>query len=118
MRYKGFYNKYMKKDNLKMLSIHRAIDVLVIKSWWVYLVLIICIFLGHQVMKKKDEQIEALKNKNIQLSYDKKVMKEHNEELNCRIYSQSDPQWVEQVLKKELGVVPDGYVKVHFTQDE
>ena len=36
------------------------------------------------------------------------------EELRSQIHSQSDPAWVEMVLMRELGVVPEGWLKIHF----
>ncbi|MDE3047241.1 MAG: hypothetical protein KGI83_02705 [Verrucomicrobiota bacterium] len=36
------------------------------------------------------------------------------EDLQLRIASQNDPAWIEMVLIRELGVVPEGFLKVHF----
>jgi len=36
------------------------------------------------------------------------------EELRAQIQSQSDPAWVEMILMRELGVVPEGWLKIHF----
>ncbi len=36
------------------------------------------------------------------------------EELLLQINSQRDPAWLEMVLKRNLGVVPEGQVKVYF----
>ena len=36
------------------------------------------------------------------------------EYLTLQIASQSDPAWVELVLLREMGVVPEGFLKVHF----
>ena len=38
----------------------------------------------------------------------------NKEDLTLKISSQSDPSWIEQVLMKELGVVPENQIKVHF----
>jgi hypothetical protein len=37
-----------------------------------------------------------------------------NDDLSMQIASQTDPAWVELVLLREMGVVPEGYLKVHF----
>ena len=34
--------------------------------------------------------------------------------LELQIASQNDPAWIEMVLIRELGVVPEGFLKVHF----
>jgi hypothetical protein len=39
---------------------------------------------------------------------------QERDELALQIASQNDPVWVELVLLRELGVVPEGYIKVHF----
>ncbi len=36
------------------------------------------------------------------------------EDLETRIASQADPAWIEMVLMRELGVVPEGWLKIHF----
>jgi hypothetical protein len=40
---------------------------------------------------------------------------ERHKDLEDRIASQNDPGWIEMVLIRELGVVPEGFLKVHFT---
>ncbi|HSX13324.1 MAG TPA: hypothetical protein VLE96_02780 [Chlamydiales bacterium] len=37
------------------------------------------------------------------------------EYLELKIASQDDPAWIEMILMRDLGVVPEGYLKVHFT---
>jgi hypothetical protein len=39
---------------------------------------------------------------------------ETREDLELRIASQNDPAWIEMVLVRDLGVVPEGFLKVHF----
>ncbi len=36
------------------------------------------------------------------------------ETLALRLASQSDPAWIEQVLLRQMGVVPEGFLKIHF----
>lgn len=36
------------------------------------------------------------------------------EELILKIASQSDPAWIEMILMRDLGVIPEGWLKVHF----
>ncbi len=36
------------------------------------------------------------------------------EDLHLRIASQNDPAWIEMILMRDLGVVPEGFLKVHF----
>jgi hypothetical protein len=39
---------------------------------------------------------------------------QEKEELSSQLASQSDPAWIELVLLREVGVVPEGFLKVHF----
>ncbi len=41
---------------------------------------------------------------------------EQNEMLSLRLASQSDPAWIELVLLRQMGVVPEGFLKVHFNK--
>ncbi len=36
------------------------------------------------------------------------------EDLLLRLASQSDPGWIQMILMRDLGVVPEGYLKVYF----
>lgn len=36
------------------------------------------------------------------------------EHLQLKIASFDDPAWIEMILMRDLGVVPEGYLKVHF----
>ena len=65
------------------------------KSWWVIL---FCAAVGLV-------HLHALKNRNAAL---------REEDLQMRIASQNDPAWIEMVLMREIGVVPEGWIKVHF----
>ena len=38
------------------------------------------------------------------------------DDLMLRLQSESDPAWIEMMLMKELGVVPEGWVKIRFTK--
>ncbi len=56
-------------------------------------------FQFHQLEKERDEAL-SIKN-----------------DLALQIQSQSDPAWVEMVLKRNLGMVREGQVKVYFHAD-
>jgi hypothetical protein len=42
---------------------------------------------------------------------------QNRELLQLQIVSQSDPSWIEMILMRDLGVVPEGWLKVHFKAD-
>ena len=68
--------------------------------------------------------VHALKNRNAALQeisfrfqeMEKECLMEHRERenLQMQIASHNDPAWIEMVLMREIGVVPEGWIKVHF----
>lgn len=54
--------------------------------------------------------------------HDLRVLKqsslEEREDLVLQIASQNDKDWIEMILKKRLGVVPEGQMKVYFKKEE
>jgi hypothetical protein len=86
----------------------------VVRFWWVFLFLVICFVVYDNNIKEKNKEIQIMKNRLKELSLEKELTLEEKEELLSKINSQSDPSWIEMVLIKELGVVPDGQLKVHF----
>lgn len=48
------------------------------------------------------------------LEKEKQKLSSEKEELLLRMASQTDPAWIETILMRDLGVVPEGYLKVYF----
>jgi hypothetical protein len=92
------------------------IIILFKSSWMFILVLFIGIIFFSHVLKNKKLEIANLQAKLEELHFKKENVIEENSELKCRISCHDDPTWIEQVLIKELGVMPEGKVKVHFTK--
>ena len=84
------------------------------KSWWVFLFVAVMMLVYVHGMHLKNVQQEELAARKAALEKEKMVALRQQEELLLRIKSQDDPQWVELVLMKELGLVPEGHVKVYF----
>jgi hypothetical protein len=82
--------------------------------WWVFLFLLVGWGLYAKGMEKKRTLSLQLKSKIAQLESQRLCALQKGEELRLQIESQSDPAWVEMVLKKKLGVVPEGQIKVYF----
>lgn len=83
--------------------------------WWVLLFALICFSLYFREVHKKNIELFAVQTEKKALEERKAVVTEQKDELIEKIHSQSDPAWIEMVLMKELGVVPEGKTKVHFT---
>lgn len=78
----------------------------------------LCFTVYSQAMHKKTKTCLDLQCKLQDLEQIKQAAIEEREDLALQIYSQNDPDWVELVLKKKLGVVPEGQTKVYFKKDE
>ena len=50
----------------------------------------------------------------ISLEQAQKECELEKQQLQLKIASQTDPAWIEMILMRDLGVVPEGYLKVYF----
>lgn len=82
--------------------------------WWVILCVIICFSVYEQRIKVQNKEWEFLKNQLVALQSEKELLKMEQEDLLLRLNSQGDPAWIELILMRVLGLVPDGYTKVSF----
>ena len=67
-------------------------------------------------MKKKKQIFAEYSFRLGEMDKEKILAAAEKEENHLRISSQSDPAWIEMILMRDLGVVPEGYLKVHFTK--
>lgn len=84
------------------------------RSWWV---VIFCLFAGlthYHFMKEKKGAVRHLTSRLEEMEKAKWLALQSKEELQLRIASQKDPAWIEMILMRDLGVVPEGFLKVHF----
>ena len=86
--------------------------------WWVFVLLAgnYCCFAF--LKSSKSEEIALLKMKKQDLLLQRQKLEMQKQNLLLHIQSQSDSSWIELVLMKELGVVPDKHIKVYFTKEE
>ncbi|OGN59609.1 MAG: hypothetical protein A3F40_01885 [Chlamydiae bacterium RIFCSPHIGHO2_12_FULL_27_8] len=94
--------------------LEKVYSEVILKSWWVVLFLLISYIGFDQGIKKRNKDIQNLNLKLSCLVNEKNIISKRKEELFFKINSQSDPAWIELVLMKELGVVPEGQIKIHF----
>jgi hypothetical protein len=71
-------------------------------------------FVYSQSMKKKKFLFSELTFRLSEMEKEKKWVCLEKEHLELKIASQDDPSWIEMILMRDLGVVPEGYLKVHF----
>lgn len=95
-------------------SIARLLEQFFLQSWWVILYTIICYMLFENGMNTRDQEYAKLQQQFIDLEKQKKEVLALQEKLLLEINSQSDPAWVELVLMKGMGLVPENQIKVFF----
>lgn len=74
--------------------------------------------LFEQGIKNREHDYVMLSQRLSELKQDKEKAFNLRQDLLLQINSQSDPAWVELILMKELGLVPEGQTKVFFTWQE
>ena len=84
------------------------------KSWWVLVFCLVSAVCYLQAAGSKRALIHDLQTKVTELRVEKDRALKLREELELKIGSNADPAWIELVLLREVGVVPEGYLKVHF----
>lgn len=94
---------------------NKIFDRFFIKSWWVILFFVFSLCVYAQTIKNKNKQIVEHKNKLLSLEKEKQSVIKENEDLKLMVNSLSDPAWIEMILIRDLGMVPEGKIKIHFT---
>lgn len=84
------------------------------RSWWVILFCALTGFVYFHSMKGKKGALYVLNMRLQEMQAEKFQALQKREDLELRIASQNDPAWIEMVLIRDLGVVPEGFIKVHF----
>lgn len=88
-----------------------------VKKRWLVLfwgsVLGLCLF-SMTALHKKKEEARLLSLRLEEMESQRVLLEEKREELLLALQSQTDPAWIELVLMRELGVVPENWLKVHF----
>lgn len=100
------------------LSIKGKIITACSNCWWIVLFAILCFMLFEQGIKNREHDYLKLSQRLAELHQDKEKALTLRENLLLQINSQSDPAWVELILMKELGLVPENHLKVFFTRRE
>lgn len=68
-----------------------------------------------QKSRGRDAAISELSFRLQEMEKIKAIAIQEREDLQLRLHSQGDPAWIEMVLMRDLGVVPEGWIKVQFT---
>lgn len=73
-------------------------------------------YLYEQGINTRDLEFAKLQEHKFDLEKQKKEALKLQQQLILEINSQSDPAWVELVLIKVLGLLPEGQTKVYFNK--
>ena len=87
------------------------------RCWWTVLLILFCYGFYLHAMHKKKVLYGDLKRKADQLETSLCAAIAQREDLLMQIQSQSDPAWIELLIKKHLGMVPYGQTKVYFEHE-
>jgi hypothetical protein len=84
------------------------------RNWWVFVFCVLTVLTYFHFFKEKRSAIYVLNMRLKEMQAEKSTALERREELELCLASHSDPAWIEMVLIRDLGVVPEGFLKVHF----
>lgn len=83
-------------------------------SWWVLIFCIGICLLHLHFFKEKKKAFVYLSHRLEEMEKERSLALEKKDDLQLRLASQNDPAWIEMILMRDLGVVPEGFLKVHF----
>lgn len=86
-------------------------------SWWVALVILFCYLSFRQPLLKKELEICQLQSERNSYLQQQAELDEENRQLVLEISSQNDFDYIELTLKKVLGLVCEGEIKVFFEKN-
>lgn len=84
------------------------------RYWWVVVFCTVTSLVYFHALKEKKSAVRHLGLRLEKMEQEKWFAFQKREDLQLRIASQNDPAWIEMILMRDLGVVPEGYLKVHF----
>lgn len=109
-------NKFTLKKDLKLLNTKlssgsKIVDELILRSWWVALILLLLFALYERSHTRSvaEHQQFAIQLEQLQLEYQQQLTEQSH--LTAQLASQSDPAWIELTLIRVLGLVPTGQKK-------
>ena len=79
---------------------------------WLALFIITALCLYEQGSYKIAKQMHRLEARRLSIERELLCAEAKRDQLRCEINSQNDPEWIELVLMKKLGLVPEGYIKI------
>ena len=84
------------------------------RGWWVFAFCAATGLIHFHFLKEKTQAVHLITLRLEEMEKDKWLALQKKDDLCLRIASQNDPAWIEMILMRDLGVVPEGFLKVHF----
>ena len=84
------------------------------RTWWVLAFSLSTGWIYLHSMSEKKVAIREVSFRLVEMEKERFLALREKEDLQLRIHSQTDPAWIEMILMRDLGVVPEGFLKVHF----
>ncbi|MBS0625033.1 MAG: hypothetical protein JSS32_03185 [Verrucomicrobia bacterium] len=94
-----------------------AISSWIQRSWWVVAFSAVVGLIYMHALKDRNAALAEISFRFQEMEKERFMVLQEKEDLQLRIASQNDPAWIEMVLMREIGVVPEGWIKVHFQTD-
>lgn len=95
--------------------IKKILEEIFMRSWWVIAFILCCYFIYEQALRARqmDHQRLLMQYQEWQREHHRQLLE--RQFLTAQINSQSDPDWIELTLMKELGLIAEGQIKVLFS---
>lgn len=103
--------------NTTELSRFRRVIIEIQHSWWVFVIITFCYLCFRQPLIKKELEIRGLQLEKEAYLKEQAYLDEENRDLLLEISSQNDFDYIELTLKKVLGLVCEGEIKVFFEKN-
>lgn len=91
-----------------------SISFMIIRSWYVIAFFLVGFILYENTLENRESLHSQLHQKWKMLKKEKDSKLMLQEELEHHIKSYNDPDWIELILIKNLGLVPDGQQKIYL----
>jgi len=86
-----------------------------LRKWWWVAAFCVSAFVAYtHMMQRRTTDCQKMATRLIELEQETRLAREEKETLALRLASQDDPAWIELILLRQMGVVPEGFLKVHF----
>jgi hypothetical protein len=108
-------SRFLFVKKFKITAAIKKLEYALKTNWWTILFIICSYYCYEQGLKNRNKDFTKLQIQYHSLQNEKKIISTLHEKLVMQVNSQSDPEWLELVLMKGLGLAPEGQIKVLFT---